>query len=191
MHTVRLHRSARLLILPAVLLGACATPASHTAPDANLAGASAAQADAIPAPGVVLAAMERVADWQLAHPSQHAPDDWTQAVGDAGFMALSNLAPTHKYRDAMVAMGEKNGWKPGKRVYHADDQAVGQTYAELYLQMREPAMIAPLPERLDGILAHPRTGTLDFSVPGNQERRSGCDAQFMGPPAWMRMFAAT
>src|SRR6059058_4607069 len=111
MHTVRLHRSARLLILPAILpallLGACASPASHTGPSATLAGASAAQADAIPAPAAVLAAMERVADWQLAHPSLHGLDEWTQGVGDAGFMALSNLAGTHKYRDAMVAMGEK------------------------------------------------------------------------------------
>jgi len=26
----------------------------------------------------VLAAMKKVADWQLAHPSKHRPTDWTQ-----------------------------------------------------------------------------------------------------------------
>lgn len=189
MHTARLHHTARLLILPA-LLAACTTPATH--PASGAAPASATRLDtATPAPAAVLATMERVADWQLAHPSLHPTDDWTQGVGDAGLMALSNLAPTHKYRDAMVAMGEHNGWRPGKRVYHADDQVVGQTYAELFLEMREPAMIAPLRERLDEILAHPRSGSLDFNSPGNQERWSWCDALFMGPPAWMRMYAAT
>lgn len=164
----------RLLLLPAALCCAFSTSAATT-----------------PAPGAVLATMERVADWQLAHPSSHAPDDWTQGVGDAGFMALSNLAATHKYRDAMVAMGASNGWKPGVRTWHADDQVVGQTYLELYLQLREPAMLAPLRARFDAILAHPPAGPLDFTAPGNQDRWSWCDALFMGPPAWARMAAAT
>ncbi|GAB3458006.1 hypothetical protein GCM10027321_13320 [Massilia terrae] len=182
--------TSRLLILPVALLAACAAPNPH--PAATPGPISAAPADAAAlAPAAVLAEMKRVADWQLAHPSAHAPDDWTQAVGYAGFMALSNLAPTHNYRDAMVAMGMRNEWKPGKRMYHADDHVVGQTYAELYLQMREPDMIAPLRERLDDILAHPRTGSLDFTTPGNQERWSWCDALFMGPPTWMRVYAAT
>lgn len=184
--SARLHCTARLLLLPAALLGAFAAPAVQAAPATTSAAADAAQS-----PAAVLAAMERVADWQLAHPSEHRPDEWTQGVGDAGFMALSNLSATHRYRDAMVAMGEHNGWKPGPRVYHADDHVVGQTYAELYLQLREPAMIAPLRERFDDILAHLRDVTLDFTVPGNQERWSWCDALFMGPPAWMRMYAAT
>jgi unsaturated rhamnogalacturonyl hydrolase len=174
-------------------LPACtSTTASSAAPAMAIrSGTDAGIGQDLPAPAAVLATMERVADWQLAHPSPHAPDDWTQGVGDAGFMALSNLAPTHKYRDAMVAMGERNGFKPGARTYHADDHVVGQTYAELYLQLREPAMIAPLRARFDEILAHPRTGALDFKAPGNQERWSWCDALFMGAPAWVRMSAAT
>ncbi len=184
--TVRLRCSARLLLLPAALLGAFATPVLHAAPEVSSVAGEAAQAQA-----AVMAAMERVADWQLAHPSAHRPDEWTQGVGHAGFMALSNLSTTRKYRDAMVAMGEQNGWKPGPRAYHADDHVVGQTYLELYLQLREPAMLAGLRERFDDILAHPREGTLEFTVPGNQDRWSWCDALFMGPPAWMRMYAAT
>src|SRR5690242_9568837 len=113
MATPRLHRTARLLILPAALLGACATPDSHTSAVQGPVSAAPVDAAAL-APAAVLATMERVADWQLAHPSAHDPDEWTQGVGDAGFMALSNLAPTRKYRDAMVAMGERNAWKPGK-----------------------------------------------------------------------------
>jgi rhamnogalacturonyl hydrolase YesR len=154
-------------------------------------GHALAAAEQAVAPAAVLAAMERVADWQLAHPSAHETTHWTQGVGDAGFMALADLSGMRKYRDAMVAMGERNGWQPGPRVYHADDHVVGQTYVELYLQLRDPAMLAPLRARFDAILAEPHEGTLEFTVPGNQDRWSWCDALFMAPPAWVRMTAAT
>ena len=73
----------------------------------------------------VLSVMERVADWQLAHPSVHSSTDWTQSAGDAGMMALAGISGNPKDRDALLAMGEANGWKPGPRMYHADDLAIG------------------------------------------------------------------
>jgi len=173
-------RSAQALLLAAALAG-CTALSSRSDPPA------AAQAT----PATVLAAMQRVADWQLAHPSAHPETHWTQAVGDAGFMALAGVTADPRYRDAMVAMGERNRWALGPRPYHADDHAVGQTYAELYLQLRRPAMLAPLRAGFDAILAAPREGTLAFTVPGNQDRWSWCDALFMGPPAWARLSAAT
>jgi len=141
----------------------------------------------------VLAAMQRVADWQLAHPSAHKPVEWTQGAGDAGFMALAGISGDVKYRDAMLAIAETNDWKPGPRKYHADDQCVGQTYAELYFLQRDPKMLAPLREHLDAILAAPPEITnLDFSQPGHgQELWSWCDSLFMGPPTWVRLSAAT
>lgn len=142
-------------------------------------------------PKTVLAIMERVADWQFANPSKHKPTDWTQAAGYTGIMALAGISPDSKYRDAMVRMGEENQWQPGPRVYHADDHCVGQTYAELYFQLREPKMIEPMRARFDGILANPHEGTLQFKTPGNQDRWSWCDALFMAPPAWLRMYVAT
>ena len=142
-------------------------------------------------PKAVLGAMQRVADWQLANPSKHRPDDWTQAVGYNGIMALANISGDRKYRDAMVAMGEKNDWKLGPNHYHADDHIVGQTYAELYLQLRENKMIAPLRASFDDILANRRNGTLEFTVKGNQDRWSWCDALYMGPPTWLRLWAIT
>lgn len=142
-------------------------------------------------PGAILAAMERVADWQLANPSRHRATDWTQGAGYTGFMALAGISANPKYREAMIAMGEKNAWQPGPSVYHADDHCVAQAYAELYLQSREPKMIAPFKERFDFILANPKEGSLDFKTPGNQQRWSWCDALFMAPPAWLRMWVAT
>src|SRR6266852_9871986 len=95
-------------------------------------------------PGDVLAVMQRVADWQLAHPSALSATDWTQGAGDAGMMALAGIFANPKYRDALLAMGEANEWKPGRRMYHADDLTVGQAYAGLYFPCRDPKMIASL-----------------------------------------------
>lgn len=140
----------------------------------------------------VLTVMERVADWQLANPSKHPPTDWTQGAGDAGFMALVGISGDAKYRDAMLAMGATNEWKPGSRKFHADDHAVGQTYAELYLMYREQKMIAPMRARFDSILAQPSAVTnLDFTKPKAGDKWSWCDSLFMAPPAWARLATAT
>src|SRR5437762_10169539 len=51
------------------------------------------------------AAVQRVmtaaADWQLAHPSDHAPYDWTVAAFYTGVMAFSKLSDSPRYYDAM------------------------------------------------------------------------------------------
>jgi len=154
----------------------------------------AAPAQAVPAPAAILSKMERVADWQIAHPSAHPATDWTQGAGDAGMMALAGISGQARYREAMLAMGRANAWKPGPRLYHADDHCIGQTYAELYLLYRDPAMIGPLRGRFDAILANPsKEVSLDFTgrYEKAQERWAWCDSLFMGPPTWMRLYAAT
>jgi unsaturated rhamnogalacturonyl hydrolase len=179
----------RTAVLAALAVMLHAVPVHAAAADTP-AAAQAAPSAAIN-PQAVLGAMERVADWQLANPSKHRPDDWTQAVGYNGIMALAGISGDGKYRDAMIAMGEKNGWKLGPNHYHADDHIVGQTYAELYLQKRENKMIEPMRASFDDILANRRSGTLEFTVKGNQDRWSWCDALYMGPPTWLRLWAIT
>ena len=151
-------------------------------------------ADLAPQPRSVLSAMERVGDWQLSHPSAHPTTDWTQAAGDTGLMALAGVSGQPRYRQAMLEMGRANGWRLGPRAYHADDHCVGQTYAELFLSTHEPALIADLRARFDSILGRPSaTQSLEFTQKGGAalERWSWCDALFMAPPAWTRLYAAT
>ena len=144
------------------------------------------------APHPVLAAMKRAADWQLAQPPvRPATDDWTYGAFYAGVMALSQVADDPRYHDAMLRMGREHGWQPAKRIYHADDHCVCQTYLELYLQHRDPAMLAPTKERFDYILEHARTNDLHFKVKGASDRWAWCDALFMAPPAWVRLYDAT
>lgn len=139
----------------------------------------------------IRALMEKAADWQLAHPARHPLDDWTYGACHAGMMALADISDSSRFHDAMVAMGKTQEWKPGRRVYHADFYCVSQTYLELYLRDRDPAMLAPTREQFDFILAHPSTNDLSFKVKGATDRWAWCDALFMGPPAWARMFNAT
>ncbi|HWI56372.1 MAG TPA: glycoside hydrolase family 88 protein, partial [Bacillota bacterium] len=142
-------------------------------------------------PQAILTTMKRVADWQLVQPPKHQTDDWTYGALYTGMMALSQVADEAKYHDAMMEMGRQHGWKPAKRIYHADDHCVTQTYLELYLQHRDPAMLGPTKERFDYILANSKTNTLQFNIKGASDRWAWCDALFMGPPAWLRMYSAT
>lgn len=145
-------------------------------------------------PATVLHIMERVADWQIANPSTHDRTDWTQAAGYAGMMALADISTSPRFLGSMREMADANGWKLGPRPYHADDHCVGQTYAELFFRFKDPSMIAPMRERFDWILAHPKSGDLDFDAtrnPDRLDRWSWCDSLFMAPPAWIRLYAAT
>jgi rhamnogalacturonyl hydrolase YesR len=161
-------------------------------------GGSLRAADGAPlAAEAVLSAMERVADWQLANPGAHSRTDWASAAGDAGFMALAGISGNPKYRDAMRAAGETNQWQlGGPGLYNANNYCIGQTYAELFMLYRERAMIQPLRERFDAILATPPREpppgpSLQEQQHGSGDNWSWCEALFMGPPAWMRLYAAT
>jgi rhamnogalacturonyl hydrolase YesR len=166
-------------------------------PVLNQATLTTAPSDVVK-PMPILEALQRVADWQLAHPSfatNRPATGWVQAAGDAGFMALAGISGDAKYREAMLAMGETNHWDLGSRRYDADDYCIGQTWAELYALYRAPKMIAPLRERFDDILAHPSTTeTLKYAKkedPKARENWAWADSLFMGPPAWMRLYAVT
>ncbi|HLX70363.1 MAG TPA: glycoside hydrolase family 88 protein [Verrucomicrobiae bacterium] len=143
----------------------------------------------------ILATMEKVADWQLTNASpsdkNYKENSWTYGAFYAGVLALDSIAGTPKYHDAMVAKGNKLDWQPGRRPYHADDYCVGQMYLELYLKDHNPAMLAPIKAKLDNILAHPSTNSLEFNKNEKADRFWWCDSLFMGPPTWARLYKAT
>jgi rhamnogalacturonyl hydrolase YesR len=64
---------------------------------------------------------------------------------------------------------------------------LAQTYLELYLLKKDPAMLRPAQSDLDAILAAPRESV----IPGREIAWWWCDALFMAPPVWTRMYAAT
>jgi rhamnogalacturonyl hydrolase YesR len=137
-------------------------------------------------PAAIDKAMRKVADWQLARTMQHLDKIWTSAVLFTGFMAASEASGDPKYRDAMLTMSKQFEWKLRTPYPNADDISVAQTYLELYLRDPSPERIAPTREQLD-ILIDLKT------LKPNDDRLPWwwCDALFMAPPVWVKMYKAT
>jgi rhamnogalacturonyl hydrolase YesR len=128
-------------------------------------------------------AVRKVADWQLSKAEAGFNQDWTFATLYDGFMATPAAAGGKKYREAMLRMGKKFNWQPGPRFANADDLAIGQTYLDLYLKFHDPAMIAPIRERMEAVMR----------LPDDKERPLWwwCDALFLAPPVLAKLTTST
>lgn len=174
-----------LLAALAMSLTACAaqTPAQSPAPRPALS-------DAWSKPDL-MAAMTAVADWQLEHPSRHPTYHWAQAAFYTGVMALADVASTNKYHKAMLMTSRNMGFQLGPRWGHADDHAVGQTYAQLYLSERNPDMLVGMRRVMDPMLEMPLDGSLEWEDDVALREWAWCDALFMSPPALALLARAT
>jgi unsaturated rhamnogalacturonyl hydrolase len=174
---------------PAQLAGIAKDNARHFGDDPDDGGPMATDLSPGLKPAAVEKAMRRVADWQLARSEPYFDRIWTWSVLYSGFMAASESLGDAKYRDAMERMGRRYDWQLRSHLPDADDESVGQTYLELYLLKKDPAMLAPLKTELDALLAAPRVA----KNPGPNKPIVWwwCDALFMGPAVWARMYAAT
>jgi unsaturated rhamnogalacturonyl hydrolase len=149
-------------------------------------------------PAAVSKAVRKVADWQLGQTQQYFTSIdrakqldgriWTWSVLYTGFMGAADALNEPRYRDAMEQVGKGYNW--GLRTVNnpsGDDMSIAQMYLELYLKDKDPAEIATIQSALDGILAAPR-------VELGSDRKIAwwwCDALYMAPPTWARMYAAT
>ena len=153
--------------------------------------------------GRTLALMEKVADWQLAHPEPVAsikvareetrsPRSWQQGAFYAGLTALAERSESPRFRDAVLAHGRGTHWQLGDRRYHADDHVIGQSYLWAAAHGAGPDVIVPLRKRFDEILAAPPRGSLATPAHGScADRWCWCDALFMAPPVWIGLAAAS
>jgi rhamnogalacturonyl hydrolase YesR len=131
--------------------------------------------------------LRKVADWQLARTKAYTDQIWTASVAYAGFMAASEATGDPKYRDAMRKLAQGFNWSLRGAAYpNADDISIGQMYLDLYLQEPAPEKIATLKKYLDVLI------DLDTLRP-NDPRLPWwwCDALFMAPPVWLKMWQAT
>lgn len=124
--------------------------------------------------------MRRVADWQLAHP-MHPDTDWKNGVFYAGVVATYHATGDRRYRDALIAMGERNGWRLGPEPRLADDHCIGQTYLDVYFATGESKTVADVRRTFDAIAADPRPGRVEWFW---------CDSLFMAPAVMSRLSAA-
>lgn len=171
--------------LALVLVLSATAPAFAQAPAASQAFSSDIE------PRAILRVMTSAADWQLAHPSTHAPYDWTQAAFYTGVMALADVSGEAKYLAAMRTMGEGNQWRPGLRPGHADDYAVSATYARLAQIDGDKKKLTPTLALFDFLASRPYNEPLTWGNRIETRELAWCDALFMGPPAMAAVTVAT
>lgn len=150
-------------------------------------------------PTEVLHVMEKVADWQIdnyeglysGHDKPHHPLDWTNGALYVGMVKWAALADNDKYYEWLKDIGQKHEWQLHRRKYHADDHTVGQLYIDLYRKYQDKQMIEPTKEQFNFIMYHPSLSSLHWKTPYHQDRWNWCDALFMSPPVWAKLYNVT
>jgi len=150
-------------------------------------------------PSEVRDIMQKVADWQIDSYSYtnstaerpHHPLDWTNGALYVGMVKWAEMANTDKYYNWLKAIGEKHDWKLHHRKYHADDHTVGQMYIELYRKFKDKRMLEPTKEQFNFITYHPPKTSMEWRTPYHQSRWNWCDALFMSPPVWAKLYKIT
>jgi len=149
-------------------------------------------------PVEVKTVMEKVADWQIEHyrdtysrKKPHHPLDWTNGALYVGMVKWAAMTDDNKYYEWLREIGEEQEWKLHRRLYHADDHTVGQLYVELYRKYGDEHMILPTKEQFNFIMLHPAQTSLKWKTPYHQDRWNWCDALFMSPPVWAKLYNIT
>ena len=143
-----------------------------------------------PTPVAILTDMKRVADWQIANPSEHKIYDWTQAPFFLGLTNLYQVSGDARYLEVADSFGKQLVYGPGPRVTHADDHAVLQAWLEMYRLDKDPAKLNPS-------IAHFAMVTAALakespkSISGGSFTWCWCDALFMAPPVWASLSQIT
>lgn len=144
-----------------------------------------------------LAVARKVADWQIdAFPANKYAKESKGWVAGALYMGMfdwAELSGDERYMNWLKKLFNRQQWQVGDYMYHADDLCVAQTYLDMYAKYREEKMIIPTLARVDWVISHPSKGGLDidYSKPETYERWSWCDALFMAPAVYSRLYALT
>lgn len=153
----------------------------------------------LPTKAEVRQSMRRVADWQIAHMKEvpYDPLNWVNATFYLGLSKWAALAEEENREDFyyrwLRRLGQRNYWQVDKRMYHADDVCIAQTYLDLYRKYGKEEMIIPTLARAEWVMEHPSKGSfmLDYRDASTLERWTWCDALFMAPPVYARLYRIT
>lgn len=129
----------------------------------------------------VLGLMQKVCDWQLAHPVARidSPAEmWERSVFYIGVMATYHTTHQPKYRDAALHWSQTNQFKIGPRRTHGDDHVIGQVYLELYNIYQDTIIIEDLKRTFDSLMQYSTLGRKVWNW---------SDGLFMAPPALVHL----
>lgn len=140
----------------------------------------------------------KVADWQIKEfpTNKYAvsePKGWIAGALYMGMFDWAELSGDEQYFDWMKKVFNRQHWQVADRMYHADDVCVSQTYIDMYMKYQEDKMLLPTLARIDWVVNNPSKGgmDIDYSKPLSYERWSWCDALFMAPAVYTRLYTLT
>jgi len=141
----------------------------------------------LPSPAAIKKQMEQVADWQLSQqwstkrqPNGKlvmGPKTWEAGAFYPGILEMYRVSNNKKYLNAVIDVARNNNYDCGQDLHNPDDQAILQTYLELYEFDRNPNYLKKAKGVLDTLIVWPTDGAKAYSW---------CDLLFMGPPLWAR-----
>ncbi|HEX4156754.1 MAG TPA: glycoside hydrolase family 88 protein [Acidobacteriaceae bacterium] len=192
-----LHSGLAALLITLSINTVCAAQTASTTPRPSAKELHDAAGDIAANPGAIDASlspalthrdvrrtMKKVADWELAHAQSKFTQDWTYAPLYSGLLAASHTLNDRRYHDAVLAAAERFHWQllPG-RPFHADDEAIGQAYEELYAEKHDPLRIAAVRANFAQVMARPDDPAKDLWW--------WCDALYMAPPSLAKLSQLT
>lgn len=132
----------------------------------------------------IQAAMRKVAGWQVNAAEGRWNQQWTYAPLYDGLIATTKTTGDPVYAAKVTQLAEQFEWKLVEgRFPHADDDALGQAYLDLYRMRPDPVRMAATKTTMERLLARPDDPAKPLWW--------WCDALFMAPPVLARMFAIT
>lgn len=147
-------------------------------------------------PDTVLNVMNKVAQWQINEWKEGRiiklpKTEWENAALYTGIVALKKLNNAPEYEQFLYNIGEECDWNTGKVRLFADDYCIAQMYTAMYIEHREPKMIAKWRALADTIVNRSFNEPLTVAPNINHREWAWCDALFMGPPALALLTTAT
>ena len=137
--------------------------------------------------------MKKVADWQLTRSSWDSSVDWLRGALHPGMIACYEATKDETYLDKCRQWAEKFNWELSSTSHHADNNAVGQAFMELYfLDAQDPSRYSGTSRRFKEVSdAHVGIWP-EYTCSGNSsDDWWWCDALFMAPPGLVRLSRAT
>lgn len=146
-----------------------------------------ANAQQLPSDKEVKEKMIAVADYQLSQEWSQArqpngklvmsPITWEAGAFYPGILEVYRVTKDKKYLNAVEDVAKYNNYNRGPGLRNADDQAILQTYLELYEITKNDIYLKATKSTLDSIISKPKNGALEYGW---------SDLLFMGPPIWTR-----
>ena len=140
--------------------------------------------------------IDKVIKWQnqqTDHVDKYTRTNWQFASYYIGVMKAFKVTGNKYYQNFLYQVGKDHNWESQPDMYHADKIAIGQIYIDLYQQKREEVMIKNIKWILDANLLRSKPMP-DVRYKNNTYRHewwTWCDALFMAPPTFAKMYQIT